>query len=547
MTLRRRPGPTPDHACGLRSTAPSPRVRPAPVRVVGRLVLLALTLLVLAVAAPPVPGTPAGAQEAADLVRRLAGADRAATAAAVARDGWETTDAAVVVDGWDPIAALVGAHLAARIDAPMLVSGDVLPVDTADALAALQVRDLLVVGAAHVPEDQVQGQIHRLAAATPDALAADAVRAEPGRADMPVLLVTDAAFADALAAANLAPARLLISAADALSPDAGRAIADLDPAEVVLVGGEAALAPAVADDVRALGPSVRRVAGPDRYATALAGADQAGGGPAVLASGQTFADAVAVVPWAARAGAATVLTTHDELPQAVRDWLAASGRPGAVVAGGTAAVGNFVDRQAAAALAGASPPGFTGATRALTAAERDGMVDVVWRPGCPVDLEALAVVDMAHWDLSGNVVDDGRLVVHQAVAEQVLGVAGALFEARFPLHQVIPVEAYGGDDDASMAANNSSAFNCRRVGGTSTWSQHAYGTAIDLNPGQNPYVRGSTGAPPAGDAYLDRADVRPGMIVRPGPVTDAFAAIGWGWGADFTTSDDYQHFSANGR
>ncbi|CAN5140046.1 hypothetical protein BH23ACT9_BH23ACT9_26430 [soil metagenome] len=175
------------------------------------------------------------------------------------------------------------------------------------------------------------------------------------------------------------------------------------------------------------------------------------------------------------------------------------------------------------------------------------MTGPVWRPGCPVELDDLQVLEFAHWTFEDAVVDDGRLVLHADHAPAVRSAMGALFDARFPLHQVVPIEQFGGDDDASMAANNSSAFNCRYVGGTSTWSEHAHGRAIDLNPVQNPFVRGALVAPPAAESYLNRADVRPGMIVRPGPVTDAFAAIGWGWGADFSTSDDYQHFSATGR
>ena len=95
-----------------------------------------------------------------------------------------------------------------------------------------------------------------------------------------------------------------------------------------------------------------------------------------------------------------------------------------------------------------------------------------------------------------------------------------------------------------MAADNTSGFNCRFVGGTSRWSMHAYGGAIDVNPLENPYVRGSTVSPPAGRAYLDRSGYRPGMAVAGGVLVRAFAAAGWKWGASF---GDYQHFSTTGR
>jgi hypothetical protein len=108
------------------------------------------------------------------------------------------------------------------------------------------------------------------------------------------------------------------------------------------------------------------------------------------------------------------------------------------------------------------------------------------------------------------------------------------------------VDEFGGDDDRSMTANNSSGFNCRPVSGTSRWSEHAYGRAVDINPRQNPYVtaRGAV-LPPEGEAFVDRRHVRPGMVDE--SVVDAFARIGWRWGGSWRSGQDYQHFSATGR
>jgi hypothetical protein len=97
-----------------------------------------------------------------------------------------------------------------------------------------------------------------------------------------------------------------------------------------------------------------------------------------------------------------------------------------------------------------------------------------------------------------------------------------------------------------MAADNTSAFNCRFVSGTSRWSMHAYGKAIDVNPVENPYVSGSRVQPPAGRAYLNRSNVRRGMAVRSGILVRAFSAVGWKWGGLWSGSPDYQHFSTTG-
>ena len=122
-----------------------------------------------------------------------------------------------------------------------------------------------------------------------------------------------------------------------------------------------------------------------------------------------------------------------------------------------------------------------------------------------------------------------------------------LYRLRFPIRRMRLVDAYGADDHRSMAADNTSAFNCRLVAGTSRWSEHAYGHAIDVNPIENPYVT-SDGyvSPPAGGPYVDRSRRAKGLIHRRGPVVAAFAEGGWEWGGNWSWPKDYQHFSAGG-
>ena len=139
----------------------------------------------------------------------------------------------------------------------------------------------------------------------------------------------------------------------------------------------------------------------------------------------------------------------------------------------------------------------------------------------------------------------GELVVHERRVSEVVSVFARLYDLRFPVRRMRLVDDYRGSDDASMAANNTSAFNCRRTTGGSSWSEHAYGRAIDVNPVQNPYVSGGTVAPPAGEAYVVRWPRRKGMVTR--GVRNAFAAVGWSWGGSWTSVKDYQHFSRSGR
>lgn len=175
------------------------------------------------------------------------------------------------------------------------------------------------------------------------------------------------------------------------------------------------------------------------------------------------------------------------------------------------------------------------------------MVPSSWRQGCPVPLDDLRLVVVDHWGFDGRV-HRGELVVHADHAPGVLSVFQTLFEQRFPIEHMRLVDDYGGDDERSMAANNTSGFNCRLVADGERWSEHAYGRAVDVNPVQNPYVSpGGRVAPAAGSAHLDRSRDVKGMI-RPGDeVVRAFASIGWSWGGSWRSAKDYQHFSSTGR
>lgn len=175
-----------------------------------------------------------------------------------------------------------------------------------------------------------------------------------------------------------------------------------------------------------------------------------------------------------------------------------------------------------------------------------GTVPHSWRPGCPVALDDLRLLSLTYWGFDEQA-HQGELVVHADHAENIVSVMEQLYVEQFPIERMELVDVYGGDDDASMAANNTSAFNCREVAGRpGVLSQHSFGLAIDVNPVQNPYIlRDGTVLPPG--AVTERADPVTGLIARPGVIVEAFAAIGWSWGGDWSGVVDYQHFSASGR
>jgi hypothetical protein len=199
------------------------------------------------------------------------------------------------------------------------------------------------------------------------------------------------------------------------------------------------------------------------------------------------------------------------------------------------------------AAAASSPlPPFRAVVRPLSPQERADMTPSVWRRGCPVALSQLRHVSLPFVGFGGRA-RRGALVVNASAAQDVVGAFRELYRARFPIHRMKPIQAYGGDDFRSIEADNTSAFNCRPATGSSNWSNHAYGLAIDLNPLENPYVSGGRTSHRGSVPYLDRSPYRKGMIVEGGVVTRAFDARGWGWGGRWSDPVDYQHLSVNGR
>lgn len=174
----------------------------------------------------------------------------------------------------------------------------------------------------------------------------------------------------------------------------------------------------------------------------------------------------------------------------------------------------------------------------------------VIRAGAVVGCERLSLIRFSYVGYDGGVHADGEIMVMDAVAENVLRIFTKLREMRFPIAKARLINNYDGNDDASIADDNTSAFNSRNVAGTNALSLHAYGLAIDLNPLENPYVQYSGGkpifSPPAGAAYTNRLKGQPEKQFRLGlaeAVIDVFADEGFVvWGGTWKSSTDYQHF-----
>jgi hypothetical protein len=168
-----------------------------------------------------------------------------------------------------------------------------------------------------------------------------------------------------------------------------------------------------------------------------------------------------------------------------------------------------------------------------------------WSARCPVALSDLRYVTVVFRGFDGRA-HSGELIVHRSVAADVVTVFARLFAVGFPIERMRVTSPAELTAPPTGDGNTTAGFVCRPTRGQASWSAHAYGQAIDVNPFHNPYRSGTRVLPELATAYLDRSRDRPGMITAAGPVVAAFRSVGWSWGGSWTAPTDYMHFSATG-
>jgi hypothetical protein len=189
-----------------------------------------------------------------------------------------------------------------------------------------------------------------------------------------------------------------------------------------------------------------------------------------------------------------------------------------------------------------APPAFS----AKVAPVARNRLPYSWRPGCPVHYRDLRLITMTYWGFDDKP-HTGELVVRKTVTDDVVTVFKKLYGWRWPIRQMKLVDAYKGDDYASIDVDNTSAFNCRPATGSSNWSNHAYGEAIDINPRENPYVTASGSTAHQNAKKYTKRPMKGKGVINPGDkVVKAFAQVGWEWGGDWAGTKDFQHFSKGG-
>lgn len=173
----------------------------------------------------------------------------------------------------------------------------------------------------------------------------------------------------------------------------------------------------------------------------------------------------------------------------------------------------------------------------------DVLARSTWKAECPVSRDDLRYVTLPFWGFDERL-HTGELLVHADVVDDVVAGFEVLFDRRFPIEEMRITRVDELDAPPTGDGNNTGAFVCRPSVGTTKWSQHAYGRAVDINPFHNPYVKGDLVLPELASVYTDRSDQRPGMLVADDVA--GFRDEGWGWGGTWRSAKDWMHLSVDG-
>jgi hypothetical protein len=208
-----------------------------------------------------------------------------------------------------------------------------------------------------------------------------------------------------------------------------------------------------------------------------------------------------------------------------------------------------------AVTAVATVAGFHSTSQPLSAQVRQDVIAArEWRAGCPVSLSQLRVLTVTYLGFDG-LTHEGQLIVNENAVAPLTQVFRRLYTMRFPIRHMQLFDTYGPVRDQPADQDVTASFECRQASsspcngtantGTGSWSEHAYGEAVDINPVENPYVGCGVTRDKSSEPFLDRTRHRRGMVTA--AVVQAFRSVGWGWGGAWTGStQDYMHFSATG-
>lgn len=154
-------------------------------------------------------------------------------------------------------------------------------------------------------------------------------------------------------------------------------------------------------------------------------------------------------------------------------------------------------------------------------------------------LSELELFTVKYYSFDGKL-HQGQILSNKKIATDLKNIFHYIQTEKFPIGKAIPAVRYGWDDDASMNDNNTYSFCYRNV----SYSKHATGMAIDINPMQNPVrwnpeYRFKRSDKPIGAVY---DTIQPGTFYPTHPVVKKFTELGFFWGRNFRRNNDDHHF-----
>jgi len=242
----------------------------------------------------------------------------------------------------------------------------------------------------------------------------------------------------------------------------------------------------------------------------------------------------------------TTTTLDERLGTAPPDWLGTRLlplRPGETNGIAEATPTELVDRRLWTTDVLPAPVDDTFVSEITSPPPDDVLARSTWRDGCPVPVTELAYAQVSFVGFDGRF-HTGEFITRVGHVDGLVEVFAELHAMRFPIEEMVVTTQEAVDAHPTGDSNNTSSFVCRPAVNSGSWSRHALGGAIDINPFQNPYVKGDLVIPELASAYLERVDERVGMVTP--PVVELFAQMGWSWGGNWNSAKDWMHFSDTG-
>ncbi|HEV2613903.1 MAG TPA: M15 family metallopeptidase [Gammaproteobacteria bacterium] len=161
---------------------------------------------------------------------------------------------------------------------------------------------------------------------------------------------------------------------------------------------------------------------------------------------------------------------------------------------------------------------------------------------CPLSPHDLVHVQVPYWGFDHKS-HTGILVVNKNIEPQVKQIFEKIYQIKFPIEKIKPLEDYNNNEEKAMEDNDTFGYHCKKMTSNSNrFSKHAYGLAIDINPVLNPYISHTKFLPVNGKIYADRTLNKPGMITKDSPIYTIFSDENWKWGGNWKAFKDYHHF-----